>query len=241
VGQAIEVDTPPARNAANVDENIRSDTVYDVVGNVIAAIDPLGVVTRTYYDANRRPVTVVQNLVGQTIEVSTPPGRNPAVPDENLRTDMVYDELGNPIATIDPLGLITRTYYDGLSRSVTVVQNLVGQAIEAGTPPARDPANPDQNVRTDSVYDASGQAIAKVDPLGKITRAYFDNLSRPVSTVQNLVGQAIEVDTPRRGIQPIPIRTPAPIRPTTWLAIRLRLSTPWARSRAPTTMDSTAR
>ena len=42
----------------------------------------------------------------------------------NICTETVYDENSNIIATIDPEGRITRTYYDELNRPYLVVQNL---------------------------------------------------------------------------------------------------------------------
>jgi RHS repeat-associated protein len=196
VGQAIEVGTPPVYDPAHPDRNVRSETVYDAAGNVIASIDTLGHITRTYYDALNRPQVIVRNLIGQAIDVSTPPTYDPAHPDRNVRSEYVYDEAGRTIASIDTLGRVTRTYYDALSRPEVVVQNLTGQAIDVETPPNYDPAHPDQNVRVDSVYDESGNAIASINTLGHITRTYFDALNRPIVTVQNLIGQAIEVETP---------------------------------------------
>ncbi|HUI87278.1 MAG TPA: DUF6531 domain-containing protein [Anaerolineales bacterium] len=192
VGQAIEEETPPARHSGAADENIRTDTYYDVEGNVIATVDPNGVITRTYYDPDERPATVVVNLVGQDISVGAPPARGSH--DQNVRTDTYYDASGNVIATKDPDGVITRTYYDQDNRAATVVVNLVGQDIYVSSPPGR--GVHDQNVRTDSYYDASGNLIATVDPNGITTRTYYDALNRPVTVVRNLTSQSIWVSTP---------------------------------------------
>jgi len=194
-GQGIEVETPPTYNPDYPDRNARTETVYDTQGNAIAAIDNAGFITRTYFDSLNRAQYVVVNLVGQDISVGTPPAYNPSYPDQNVRTETVYDEVGNPIATVDTLGMITRTYYDGNNRAVTVVQNLVGQGISTSTPPNRGTV-PDQNLRTDTVFDENGNAIATIDPLGIITRTYYDEANRPEFVVQNLSGQGIEVETP---------------------------------------------
>ncbi len=195
VGQAIGVGTPPTYNPAYPERNVRTESVYDDEGNVIAMIDNAGIISRTYYDNLNRPEYVVANLVGQGISVGTPPTYNPAYPDRNVRTQTVYDKAGNPIATIDTLGLITRTYYDGNNRPETVVQNLTGQGISVTTPPARGSV-PDQNLRTDTTYDENGNVIAMTDPLGIITRTYYDEANRPEYVVQNLVGQGIGTGTP---------------------------------------------
>lgn len=202
VGQPISTETPPSFNPAFPDRNIRTDYVYDVAGNQIAVTDTNGVITRSYYDAVNRSEYIVQNLVGQAISVGTPPTYNPAFPDRNVRTQTVYDDAGNAIATIDTHGVITRTYLDGLNRIRYTVQNLTGQPISDPTPPAFNPAFPDQNVRTEALYDAASDGIAVIDNGGVIARTYFDDLHRSTSVVQNLVGQAISVETP-------PARNPA--------------------------------
>jgi RHS repeat-associated protein/CSLREA domain-containing protein len=200
-GQAIEDAVPPARDGGAADQNIRTDTVYAVNGLAIASIDPLGVVTRTYYDSANRPVTVVNNLIGQDILTATSPLFDPAFPNRNIRTDSVYDDNGNLIATIDTNGMITRTYYDALNRPATVVRNLMFQDISAPTPPGRSAAWTQINIRTDTVYDENGNIIATVDPAGVTTRTYYDAMNRPVAMVQNLVGQNIEVANPPNRIQ----------------------------------------
>jgi YD repeat-containing protein len=196
VGQGIEVTTPPAYNTNYPDRNIRTQTVYDDQGNAIASVDTLGVIIRTYYDSLNRPEYVVTNLVGQNISVSTPPTYDNNYPDRNVRTQTYYDAAGNVIATKDNAGHITRTYYDVNNRPATAVQNLTGQTIDTPTPPSRNPSTPDQNLRTDTTYDANGNAIATTDPAGVITRTYYDAANRPITVAQNLIGQAISVETP---------------------------------------------
>ena len=195
VGQTISNPTPPTYNPSYPDQNIRHETVYDEVGNPIASIDTLGMITRTYYDSANRPQYVVRNLVGQAIEVETPPAYSSATPDRNIRTETVYDDNGNVIATIDTLDRVTRTYYNSLNQVEYVVENLVGQLISNPIPPSYSASNPDQNIRTDYVYDASGNTIATIDTLGVITRSYYDALNRPEVVVQNL-DQAISIETP---------------------------------------------
>lgn len=192
VGQTIDIATPPARGASPADQNLRTDMVYAADGALIATIDPAGVITRTYYDNVARPVTVVNNLVGQDILTASPPARGSV--DQNIRTDTTYDTNGNVIAITDPNGIITRTYYDVLNRPITTVQNLTGQTISISTPPER--GSGDQNVRTDTYYDANGNMIATVDPLNITARTYYDAMYRPITVVQNLTGQPISNTTP---------------------------------------------
>ena len=77
-----------------------------------------------------------------------------------------------------------------------VVQNLTGQAIEVPTPPAYNPACPDQNVRSETAYGGRGDAIAAIDNAGRITRTYYDDLHRARYGTQNLTGQDISVGSP---------------------------------------------
>jgi YD repeat-containing protein len=152
---------------------------------VIAVIDTLGRITRTYYDELNRPEVVVRNLVGQAIGTADPPEHDPQFPDQNVRTDTVYDENGSGIATIDPLGVIGRTYYDDLNRIIAAVDNLVGQSISAPNPPDRDPMNPDQNVRMDYGFDSLGNRISLQDANGIITSYEFDSINRLQAVVEN--------------------------------------------------------
>ena len=149
-------------------------TDYDDSGNVIATTDPHGIINRTYFDDNNRPSVTIQNLYGQSIDTSTPPSYDPDYPNRNIRQEIVFDDAGQVIATIDTLNRITRTYYDALGRPQYRVQNLVGQDIEVATPPTYDSQYPDRNIRTETVYDAAGNAIAIIDTLGRITRTYYD-------------------------------------------------------------------
>lgn len=105
------------------------------MGNVIAAIDSAGVITRTWYDAANRPTLTVQNLVvnGSPDDVyilrEEVPDFDPDFPDRNLKSETFYDENGNVIASKSfspdyPNGIVSRTYYDELNRPALMVQNL---------------------------------------------------------------------------------------------------------------------
>ena len=58
--------------------NITTEYFYDTRSNQIAVKDTYGVITRTYYDLANRPITVVQNSTGQTIEAEFPPAEEAA-------------------------------------------------------------------------------------------------------------------------------------------------------------------
>lgn len=195
-GWPIEQPDPPPFDPASPDENVHTEYIYDAVGVQIASTDGKGILTRTYYDELNRPVVIVRNLVNQPVEDPVPPSYDPDKPDENVPITYVYDDIGNQIATIDPNGIIARTYYDKLDQPVIVLNNLVGQAIEEPTPPPFDPALPDQNVRTETIYDALGRAQFTIDPLGRRTAYEYDGLDRQTAVVQNQVdGAPADEDT----------------------------------------------
>ena len=203
-------DPAPVYNPAYPDQNIRTDYFYDANGNQIAVklwtdASGNGRINRTYYDGLNRPISTVENLVGQNVSEPNPPTFNPANSDQNVRTDYFYDVTGNQIATkqwtaLDGSGIYTRTYYDVLNRPATIIQNFVSAALTDDAP-AYDPIHSDQNVRTDFFYDVNGNQIASklwkaANGSGLITRTYYDVFNRPVTTVQNLVGQTIDYPTP---------------------------------------------
>ncbi len=195
-GQEITDETPPPFNPDFPDRNIRSETIFDGYGRTIASVDAFGRVTRTYFDELGRSWVVVRNLTGQDVQQDTPPAYDPAYPDRNIRTETIYGKGGQAIASVDALGRITRTYTDGLGRAWLTVRNLTGWDVQNETPPSFNPDHPDQNVRSETIYNLAGQAIANVDPIGRVTRTYYDGLGRPWLLVENLTGWAVQNDTP---------------------------------------------
>ncbi|PKO16677.1 MAG: hypothetical protein CVU39_07585 [Chloroflexi bacterium HGW-Chloroflexi-10] len=189
-------ETIPAYDENTPDQNVPgSQIVYDDDGRQIASINPLGIITRTYYDDLGRAWLTVYNLSGQTPQVDTPPTFDPQNPLVNIRTETIYNAAGQAIASKDTYGRINRTYFDGLNRPVIQVQNLVVPDVQSNTPPTYDPNFPDQNIRTETVYDNYGQVIASIAPDGSIQRNFYDKLGRVIVSVINLQGQAIEVET----------------------------------------------
>jgi len=200
------VENPPQNSVSENDIfNLYTRYYYDVRGNQLAVVDTDWNITRTYYDLANRPIAAVQNLVinstkamndtevlttiATDLEVIDNLLFDPDHSDWNMVTKTEYDDAGNVIATTDPAGIVTRTFYDPANRSNLTIQNFVGTG-------AYDPANPDQNIRTETFFDANGNLIAIKDTLDATTRTYYDELNRPVTTVQNLTGQAISVATP---------------------------------------------
>jgi len=193
------------------DRDVINLAFYDANGNVIATIDPLGRITRTYYDNVNRSVLVIRNLTNWDKLNPFPPDVSTFGNEQNVAVGTQYDSAGNAIAHVEWLVVagqvishITRTYYDSLNRPVTVVRNLTGWTVSNPIPPVHDPNFPDQNVRTDTIYDQdSSDAIATIEWLANdtgqlisyTTRTYFDALSRPIAIVKNLSGWNKFTDT----------------------------------------------
>lgn len=185
----------PSFDPDHSDWNMVTRTEYDDAGNVIVVRDPLGIITRTYYDPANRRQLVVQNWAGGDLYggYETAPAFEPSYPDRNIRMETFFDANGNAIATVDTHGIVTRTYYDELDRPEIIVQNLVGYQIE-DSPPGRNPSNAEYNLRTDIYYDLNGNQIATQDPMGVITRTFYDSLNRPTMVVQNWQGSNVYTD-----------------------------------------------
>ncbi len=186
VGGLITDTTAPDYNAQYPDQNVRTTTVYDAAGNVVQTIDNANLVTHFCYDALNRVVKTVQNpTVGDPCVDYAPS----SAADEDLIQQTVYDQGGNVIATLDPAGRITRTYYDVLNRPSVVIQNLVGQAITVTTAPSYDNDYPDRNVGSQTFYDDAGRAYRQLDlTTNRSDWTCFDDGGRVVRTVQNASG-----------------------------------------------------
>ena len=266
-GQEITDTEPPERDPNQMGPstvNVRTDTYYDANGNVIATIDPLGVINRTFYDALNRPTLALRNMPGPLYTGESEPlesafgnttnvasrteyddagraiitrvwwrtasdvlrsratrtfyddfGRvqytvqNVSDPqadiitllanrtnEQNLISETRYDDYGRAFVTIDPLDRATRTYYDAQGRTQYVVRNCSDLAPGSQQPPDYDPLQPDRNVRTETIYDAAGRAIATRDTLGHTTRTYFDALDRSIRVVRNFASADLNILLP---------------------------------------------
>ena len=136
----------------NPDQDVITEQVYDPNGNLVQAIDPLGQVAYTVYDALNRPVRTIANYVAQGNPVTNPAdwvwannqwedGASNAIDhgtanDQNLIRETVYDALGRVTFTRDVTGIIARNAYDALGRQTHQIANYVAQGN-----PVTDPAD----------------------------------------------------------------------------------------------------
>lgn len=249
----LALSSPPGYSSAHPDWNITTETRYDAFGRVIASIDPLGNITRTYYDSVGRAYLTTRNLklasnpnatIDQLLVLAEPPAFDSNHPDWNLTTQIIYNAAGQTIARIDKAFAgcivtqangsvtasascrVTRIYYDALGRSYAVVQNLSGQAVNDPNLPSNSDANPNNDLTAEtnqvgySIHNSAGMVIATVesnpscevrwnsdhsvviDPDCVVYRTYYDELGRTKTVVKNFTGPDVFSDTP-------PVRNPA--------------------------------
>ena len=81
-----------------------------------------------------------------------------------------YDSRNHEVRRVDPLGNVIRSEYDTYGRRVAEIVEQTDSGVGGGT--ALSPAT------TRSEYDANGNLVTLVDPLGRSTRHTFDALDR---------------------------------------------------------------
>ena len=163
LGQLVKVTEPPttAETADQAPASTRavSATGYNTFGEVVAAKDRVGNVTRTELDRLGRTVR-------QIAPSYTPPGVGQTLAPT---TSFEYDGLGNLKTTTEPGGGVTRLDYDQLNRLVT----------------RDEPADTnDQRAITSYTYTRTGESLSVTDPTGARTQSTYDDLDRPVTTSQ---------------------------------------------------------
>jgi RHS repeat-associated protein len=125
-------------------------TGYDPVGNPLTATDPLGHVTTTAYDALNRPVRVTNA-------------------DSTTRT-AAYTSTGFKYQATDENGHTTQYQYDTAGRATETLQPSVYDAVSGTT---KQPV-------TQTIYDASGDVVATINPLGNQWDYSFDACNRKI-------------------------------------------------------------
>jgi RHS repeat-associated protein len=187
-------DPPPDWDPNYPDQNVRTDTIYDNNSNILRTIDNAGHITHNCYDRANQLTKTVVNLSNQYADPCDPSFVLRADADKDITTSTVYDGKGNAIETIDPLGIVSRTFYDTLNRPYLVVHNFIGSIQDPPPQCNRDTTGEVDpiNICLETKYDDAGNAIASIDPLGRVTRTYYDNLNRPVLVIRNLTSQGYE-------------------------------------------------
>ncbi|HEV8178306.1 MAG TPA: RHS repeat-associated core domain-containing protein, partial [Gemmatimonadales bacterium] len=160
--------------AAGPATNVTTHVEYLPNGQVHSAYDPLNRATVYGYDVAGRLTDVTTNSSDST------------APDTNVQTHTEYNAVNLPTdtwANYDPAhpawepatpGRSIRTHldYDNLNRAIQRIENLApGQML------------PEANRVTRIAYDAAGNMVRQIDPLGRVTITGYDLLGRPDETV----------------------------------------------------------
>ena len=138
------------------DAEAKTETAYDAAGRVQAVKDPMGTITRSFYD----PVTgqMTKTVVNCSSSGTPPPwmdcdGTGTADGTWNLQTTYGYDGGGHQTSLTAPNGRLTVSVYDGANRLFTRTDNYVD-----GTPGATD------DLLTTYFYDEGGRTTAVQTP-----------------------------------------------------------------------------
>ena len=206
-GTSPDPDLSEYTPVSDPDQDLISEQVYDPNGNLVQAIDALGQVALTVYDALNRPIRTVANYVTQG--ASDPKdwewknnrwedGDDTAIDhgtgnDQNLIQETVYDDMGRVTETRNVTGIIARLAYDALGRQTHQIANYVEQGAsdpadwvwannqwEDGANNAIDHGtDSDQNLVTMTVYNAEGRVAQTLDVLGHQTHYTYDGPGSP--------------------------------------------------------------
>jgi len=177
VGRVITttLNTDPATLGARSDTNRTSAVSYDPTsGQVLGDRDALGRWTSYVYDGLGRLTTTTENCrdtSGNPMAQGCAPFDAANAPDRNVSSQTRYDVLGRAFETVDPLGHVTHTTYDGLGQEVAIAYNYV-----PGTP-----ATSDTNITSRASYDALGRTTVMTDAVGAPTTYGYDNLGQTVA------------------------------------------------------------
>lgn len=147
-----------------------TSTTYDAQGNVLTHRDELSVTTTMTYDGGGNLLTRSRPVSGQTVswtyaydDVRYPGDLTRLTDPLGKVTQYAYDAYGNQTSVTDPTGAQATSTYDVLGRPETTVSP---RGNEAGNDPA------DYTTRYD--YDAAGNLLSQVDPLGNEQRWTYD-------------------------------------------------------------------
>lgn len=144
-----------------------SRSVYDRLGNLVAAIDPLGRQTTFDFDAAERLIEITDAAGNRTVHqldaagnptVTTAVERTPEGGAVSVITTATFDAAQRPIAVTDPLGNVEQMIYDA--------RDNLRFAIDA------------ESFATEHQYDALDRRVATLQPEGVDVTYTFDRASR---------------------------------------------------------------
>ena len=179
LGRPFEQVSVYDRNQTTATETHRTTTTayQAVTGRTLGQRDALGRWVSQHYDGLGRVDWSVQNCrdTGGTPISTGCAAFASANADRNIRTETRYDQQGRAFEMVDPLGLVSRSTFDGLGRVTASVRNYL----------AGGPVDSETNITTRSTYDALGRTLTSTDPGGFVTQTSYDGLNRAVSTTDS--------------------------------------------------------
>jgi len=111
---------------------------------------------------------------------------------ENIISRTEYNDRGLVRLTQDHLGIVTLFGYNDADRLVKTVQNASTPSYDNNYSGDTDlsaypdsTASNDTDIITEQAYDAVGNLVKSVDPVGRVTYTVYDALNRPVKVVAN--------------------------------------------------------
>lgn len=199
----------------DADQDIVTTQSYDPNGNLVQSVDVFGSVTYTVYDVLNRPIKTIRhakeiatldlNPDDADYDATNDPRASQYVASSDPARDIIetteYDIMGRVKRTQDALGNWTLYGYDPLGRQVRTIRNASdpGYAATADLSGYSAGSANDQDLITDTVYDAQGRVLYTADLTSEKTWLAYDGLGRQVKTIVNAVGTATDggVNDPR--------------------------------------------
>ena len=211
----------PINQGTSQDQNIITATAYDTLGRPVQVRDSRGQLTLTVYDALNCVKRTISNYVpagtsapeewefdddaGVWQDGSNTPIDHGTDNTKNIIADTDYNDRGMIRFQRDVLGNVMLFGYDDAGRLVKTVQSASERDYNNNySGPSPDPdlsgyapvSDPDQDIVTEQVYDANGNLVQAIDPLGNVALTIYDALNRPIKTVRSYVAQGNPVTDP---------------------------------------------
>jgi YD repeat-containing protein len=181
-----------AGNIANATVDRTILTSYDALGRASTITEPQAL----SYDPDKATPLVVQ---GSKVTKNTFDAFGDLVRSDDGKAvvDHFYDQLGQEVATIDPMGYLTVQAFDGMGNLKSHVEyaqalasNLWGGSSPAAIPPPAPAPNDPDNRTTTYAYDALGRKSSEtldgIEAISATTHYYYDyvgNLTRTVDAI----------------------------------------------------------
>jgi len=179
-----------------------SYSFYDADGRLAGTVDATGAVTAYTYDADGHVVATTQyaTLISTAgwvsagaLTASYPTSLPvPAASASDRTVHALYDAAGRVIATIDAVGNVATTAYDGDGNAISCIAYATpltsAQLVALGSSPTWSALQADlttsANDRTTrTVYDVDNRAAADIDAAGYVTVRTYDTAGRVIQSV----------------------------------------------------------